>query len=97
MVNEKGGKGGNRYGQRKGMKTRKKGGMSGTVKVKTIAKTRTKHDRPGSSQAGSVVSTVSELNRAVGLAHLARMTTATSPCVSYSSMQRSYDVKGHDK
>jgi hypothetical protein len=37
MVNEKGGKGGYLYVQRRGMKTRKKGRMSETVKVKTIA------------------------------------------------------------
>jgi hypothetical protein len=37
MVNEKGGKGGDPYVQRRGMKTRMKGRISETGKVKTIA------------------------------------------------------------
>jgi hypothetical protein len=37
MVNEKGGKGGEPYVQRRGRKTRKKGRRSETVKAKTIA------------------------------------------------------------
>jgi hypothetical protein len=95
MVNKKGVKGGNPYVQRKGMKTRKKRRASETVIVKTIARTY------GTWPSRLKLSGFSYLHnlgiKPVGLAQLARMTTATSPGVSYSSMQRSYDVKGHDK